>query len=52
MLKALSEKALAHLTLIIQKFWKGEEDHEVWYTMLLTAFYKGKVKTNDPSNWR
>jgi uncharacterized protein with gpF-like domain len=27
MLKALPEKALEHLTLIIQKVWKGEEDH-------------------------
>jgi hypothetical protein len=24
----------------------------VWYTMLLTALYKGKGKTNDPNNWR
>jgi hypothetical protein len=52
MLKALPEKALEHLTLIIQKFWKGEEDHEVWHTMLLTALYEGKGKTNDPNNWR
>jgi hypothetical protein len=51
-LKALREKALEHLTLIIQKFWKGEEDHEVWHTMLMTALYKGKGKTNDPNNWR
>jgi hypothetical protein len=52
MLQALTEKAPEHLTLIIQKFWKGEEDHEVWYSMLMTALYKGKCKTNDPYNWR
>jgi hypothetical protein len=28
-IKALPEKALEHLTMIIQKFWKGEEDHEM-----------------------
>jgi hypothetical protein len=50
MLKALPEKAM--VTLVIQKFWKGEEDHEVWHTMLLIELYKGKGKTNDPNNWR
>jgi hypothetical protein len=52
MLKALTEKALQNLTLIIQKFWKGEEDHELWHTMLLISLYKGKGKTNDPNYWR
>jgi hypothetical protein len=52
MLKILPEKAMDHLNLIIHKFWKGEEDHEVWHTMLLTAVYKGKGKTNDPANLR
>jgi hypothetical protein len=33
MLKALPEKAMEHLTLIIKKIWKGEEAHEVWHTM-------------------
>jgi hypothetical protein len=50
--KALPEKDLEHLTLIIQKFWKGDEDHGVWYTMLLEALYKLKGNTNDPSNRR
>jgi hypothetical protein len=49
MLKALPEKALEHLTLIIQKFWKGEEDHEVWHTMLLTAVYKEKARRETPT---
>jgi hypothetical protein len=52
MLKALPEKALEHLTLLIQKFWKGEEDHEVWHTILMAALYKGKINTNNPNNWR
>jgi hypothetical protein len=52
MLKALPEKALEHLTLIIQKIWKGEEDHEVWHTLLPMALYKEKGKTNNPNNWR
>jgi hypothetical protein len=52
MLKGRSEKSLEHLTLIIQKFWKGEEDHKVWHTMILAALFKGKVKTNDPDNYR
>jgi HD superfamily phosphohydrolase YqeK len=52
MLKALPEKAMEHLTLIIQKFWKGEEDHKVWHTMLLKALYKGKCKINNPRNLR
>jgi hypothetical protein len=38
--------------MIIQKFWKGEEDHEVWHTMLLKALYNGKDKNKDPKNWR
>jgi hypothetical protein len=51
-IKALPEKALEHLTLIIQKIWKGEEDHEVWHTLLPMALYKEKGKTNNPNNWR
>jgi hypothetical protein len=27
LIKALTEKTLEHFTLIIHKFWKGEEDH-------------------------
>jgi hypothetical protein len=49
LLNALLEKVLEHLTLIIQKFRKGEEDREVWHTMIV---YKGKYKTNNPSTWR
>jgi hypothetical protein len=51
MLNGLQEKALGRLTLIIQKVGKGEEGHQVWHTMLLTALYKGKCQTNDPNNW-
>jgi hypothetical protein len=40
------------LALIIQKFWKGGDDHELWHIMILAAFYKVKGKTNDPTNWR
>jgi hypothetical protein len=52
MLKVLPEKALEHLTLIIQKLWKEEEDHEVRPAMILQALHKGKGNTNDPNNWR
>jgi hypothetical protein len=52
MLKALPEKALEHLALIVHKFRKEEEDHEVWHTMPLVALNKGKGKTNDPNNLR
>jgi hypothetical protein len=38
--------------LIIQKFWKGENDHEVWHAMLLTALYKGNFKTSNLNKWR
>jgi hypothetical protein len=49
MLKALPDKALENLTLIIQKFWKGEEDHEVWHIMLITALYKGNARPMTPA---
>jgi hypothetical protein len=45
------EGALKHRTLIIQKLWRGKEDHGVWHTMLLAALYKGNCKTNEPINW-
>jgi hypothetical protein len=52
MLKALLENALKHVALIIQKLWKGEDDHEVWHVIFLIALYKVKGKTNDPNNCR
>jgi hypothetical protein len=48
MLKALPEGTLKHLTLIIQKIWRGEDYHEVWHTMLLTALYNGKRQDQQP----
>jgi hypothetical protein len=49
MLKTPPEKALEHLTLIILKSWKGEEDHKVWHTMLVSAIYKGKGRPKTPA---